>query len=159
MPDLFLFYKRALLGNRKRFAVLHQYISVALKLTLNKNKLYKNLDHSFRYTLNFVFLEIDLGIVFPPHFVYDFSRKICLMLYSINRPNFIVWLFLLLEILGNVCIATVCFPECDVINFEINFTFPINLFFYMIKTCRQKSKYLESEKSFRHEIKSIFLRF
>ena len=30
--------------------------------------------------LNFGFLEKGLGIVSPPHFVYDFSRKILLML-------------------------------------------------------------------------------
>ena len=43
--------------------------------------------------LNFEFLEKGLGIVSPPHFVYDFSRKMFLMLYSINRPNFIVRLY------------------------------------------------------------------
>ena len=30
-----------------------------------------------------------------------------------------------------MCIAIVCFPGCDVINFEINLIFLINLFFYM----------------------------
>ena len=30
------------------------------------------------------FSEKGLGIVSPPHFVYDFSRKTILMLYSIN---------------------------------------------------------------------------
>ena len=38
---------------------------------------------------NFNFSEKDLGLVFPPHFVDDFSRKNFLMLYSINWPNFI----------------------------------------------------------------------
>ena len=42
------------------------------------------------------------------------------MLYSINRPNFIAWLSLLFEILGNICIAIICFPVCYYINFEIN---------------------------------------
>ena len=32
---------------------------------------------------NFDFLEKDLGIVFPPHFEYDFSRKMFLMFFSI----------------------------------------------------------------------------
>ena len=32
--------------------------------------------------LNFDFLEKGLGIVSPPHFVYDFSRKMFLKLYS-----------------------------------------------------------------------------
>ena len=55
--------------------------------------------------LNFDFLDKDLGIVFPAHFVYDFSTKMFLMLYSINLPNLIAWLPLLFEILGNMCIA------------------------------------------------------
>ena len=59
--------------------------------------------------LNFDFLEKGLGTVLPPNFVYDFSRKIFLMLYSVNWPNFIVWLPLLLEILGNMCIAMFLF--------------------------------------------------
>ena len=57
---------------------------------------------------NFDFLDMSLGIVFLPHFVNDFSTKIFLMLYSMNWPNFIVWLFLLLEILANTYIAIVC---------------------------------------------------
>ena len=57
---------------------------------------------------NFDFLDKVLGIVSPAHFVYDFSPKMFLMLYFINRQNFIVWLPLLLEILGNMCIAIVC---------------------------------------------------
>ena len=40
---------------------------------------------------NFDIVEKGLGIVSPPHFVYDFSRKILLMLYSINLPNFITF--------------------------------------------------------------------
>ena len=34
--------------------------------------------------LNFDFLEKGLGKVSPPHFVYDFSTKIFLKLYSVN---------------------------------------------------------------------------
>ena len=57
--------------------------------------------------LNFDFLEEDLGIVPLPNFAYDFSRNMFLMLYSTNSPNFIAWLPLLLEILGNMCIVIV----------------------------------------------------
>ena len=49
--------------------------------------------------LNFDFLEKGLGIVSVSHFVYDFSRKMFFMLYSISCPHFIVWLPLLCEIL------------------------------------------------------------
>ena len=34
--------------------------------------------------LNFDFLEKGLGIVSPPYFVYEFSGKMFVMLYSIN---------------------------------------------------------------------------
>ena len=58
--------------------------------------------------LNFDFLVKGLGIVSPPHFLYDFSRKIFLIPYSIDCSNFIVWLPLLCEIVGNMCIEIVC---------------------------------------------------
>ena len=62
-------------------------------------------------------------------FCLIFWRKFILLLYSINWPNSIVWLPLLREILGNMCIAVVSYPGCDVIYSEINFTFVIKLFF------------------------------
>ena len=135
---------------------LVQYISTAFNLAYNINKLCKTLDYWSRAMLNFDFLEKSLGLVSPPHFEYDFSRKIFLILYSINWPNFTVLLSLLLEILGNMCIAIVCFPGCDVMNFEIILIFLIKPFFYMTKKSRLKFKYLENEKSFKGEIKSIF---
>ena len=54
---------------------------------------------------------------------------------------------------------TVCFPGCDFINFEINLIFLIKWFFYMTKKSRQKCRYLENEKSFQGEIKSIVHQF
>ena len=58
--------------------------------------------------LIFDFLVRGLRIVFPPHFVYDFPTKMFLMLDSItDRSNFIVCLPLLLEVLGNMCMAIV----------------------------------------------------
>ena len=49
--------------------------------------------------LNFDFSEKGLGLASPPRFVYDFSKKMFLMLHSINWRDFIVWLPLLVEIL------------------------------------------------------------
>ena len=66
--------------------------------------------------LNFDFLKKDLRIVSRSHFVYDFSRKMFLKLYSINCPNFIAYLSLLLEILVNICIAIV-FKSFGIIDF------------------------------------------
>ena len=84
--------------------------------------------------------------------MYDFSRKMFLVLHSINWPNFIVWLPLPLEILDNMCITIVCYPGSDVIKFEINLIFLIKPFCYMTKNSRQKLKDLENEKSFWSEI-------
>ena len=78
--------------------------------------------------LNFEVLDKGLGKVSPALFVYNFLTKMFLISYSINEPNFISWLPLLLEILCNMCIAIVCYPGCDVMDFEINVTFVIELF-------------------------------
>ena len=51
---------------------------------MQKNKLYKTLDHWSRDMLNLDFLEKGLKIVSPSHFVYDFSRKMFLLLYFIH---------------------------------------------------------------------------
>ena len=40
--------------------------------------------------LNFDFLEKGLGIVSPPHLLYDFSRKMYLKLYSILSILYII---------------------------------------------------------------------
>ena len=106
-------------GESKWSAALLQYILIALNLPYKKSKLYKTLYYWRRDMLNFIFLEKGLGLVSSPHFVSDFSIKMFLMLHSINWPDFIVWFPLLLEILGNMYIAIVCFPGCDVINLEI----------------------------------------
>ena len=54
------------------------------------------------------FFKKGLRIASLPHFVYDFSRKMFLILYSINWPNFLAWLALLREIFVNMFIAIVC---------------------------------------------------
>ena len=129
------------------------------QLAIQKSKLYKTLDYWSRDMLNFNFWRKSLGLVSPSDFVHEFSRKIFLMLHSINWPNFIVWLPLLHDILSNMCITIVYQPGCDVIKFEINHIFLIKPFRYMTRKSRQKLKYLEKEKSFWGEIKSIFHHF
>ena len=79
--------------------------------------------------LSFDFLGKGLVIVFPAHFLYDFLTKRFFMLYSVNWTNFIACLSLLLEILGNMCIAIVYYPGCDVMDFGINLIFLIEPFF------------------------------
>ena len=86
------------------------------------------------------------------NFVNDLSRKVFLVLYSSNWPDFIVWLPLPLEILGNICTEIICLENCDVKIFQINFFFQTmkinNPFVFMTKKSRKKFKYLEYEKSF-----------
>ena len=96
---------------------------------------------------NIDFIEKGLDIVCPTHLVKHFSRKIFLILYSINRPNIIVSLGLVLEMLGNMCITNICLPGCDVMNFEINI-FLIRPFFCITKKSGQNLKYLKNEKTF-----------
>ena len=94
----------------------------------------------------FNFLEKGLAIVFPPHFVHDFSRKILIILYSTTWPHSIVWLSSLLEILGNMCIVIIiCFPVYDAIQLEINLNFLIKQFFQITKKLGQKFKYLKNK--------------
>ena len=107
--------------------------------------------------LNFNFSEKGLGLVSPSYFVNDIWRKMSLMLYSNNCQNFITWLLLLLEILSNMCIAIVCWPGCDVMDFEINFIFVMKIFFLHDQKVMTKLKYLENENSFKGEIKSFFI--
>ena len=81
-PDLF---KKALCEVKASGLQLSSYILIALSLEYIKGKPYKTLDYQFRDILNFYFLEKHLGIVSSPHFLYDFSTKMFLMmLCSIN---------------------------------------------------------------------------
>ena len=112
-----------------------------------------------RYSVFWFSLEKGLGLPSPPHFMYDFSRKLFLMLYSFNWPNFLLWLPLLFEVLDNLCIVIICFPVFDVINFEIYHNFLIKLFSYVTKKSGQKFKYIEDDKIFNHEIKIFFINF
>ena len=133
--------------------MVHSLVSisfVALNLVYSKNKLCKTLGYWSRYMLNFDILENGLGIVSPRHSVYDFLRKIFVMLLiSLILINFIVWLPLLLEILGNMCTAIAYFPCCDVINFEINLIFLIKPFFYMTKSQNKNLNILITKRAFK----------
>ena len=80
-------------------------------------------------------------------------KYISLMLYFINWPNFIVFLSfsnlipLLLEISGIMCIVIICFPVCDIMNFEFFFSFFKKLFSYVTKKSEQKFEYLKNKKN------------
>ena len=100
---LFTFQKSLIWGKRKWSVGLVSICFNSPLLAYNKRKLYKTLDYWSRDMLYFDFSEKGLGLVSPSYFAYDISRKMFLMLQSIHRPNFIFWLPLLLEILGNMC--------------------------------------------------------
>ena len=128
----------------------------------------------------FWFFRKGLGLAPPPHFVFNYSRKLFLMLYSINWANFSVRWPLHLEILGNISMVFVfamtlslwylylrwrylygiCICD-DVINFDINLrSFLIQPFSYIAKKVRTKSRYLKNKKGFQnYETKSIFHHF
>ena len=109
VTDHFFLKKKSFIWGKSKWpAAYFQSLSIVLNLTNNWNKIYKTLEYCFRDILNFDFWEKGLGIVSLPYFVYDFSRNVFLMLYSINWPNFTVWLSLLLEILVNMCIVIIC---------------------------------------------------
>ena len=99
---LLIFKKFSIWGKSIWFAAWFHYISRALNLQYSENKLHKTSNYWSRDMFNFNFPGKGLGLVFSPHFAYDILRKMFLMLYSINWPNFIAWLFLVLEILVNM---------------------------------------------------------
>ena len=47
--------------------------------------------------------------------------------------------------MGNIFIAIICYPGCDIMDFEINLIFLIKPFFHLIKKSWQKLKYLEND--------------
>ena len=55
--------------------------------------------------LNFDFLDMGLGILSQPHFVYDFSKR-CFLCYILSTDQ--ISLSDCLETLGNMCIAIIC---------------------------------------------------
>ena len=88
--------------------------------------------------LHFGYLEKGLGIASPSHLCMIFWEQ-CFSCYILLTDQ--ILLFLLLEILDNMCIAIICFSGRDANNFEINL-------FYMTKKSRKNFRYLENKKSF-----------
>ena len=65
-----------MLGKSKWSAAWFHYISIALKLACNRNKLFKISHYRSRDMLNFSFLDKGLGIISPVYFVYDFLTEV-----------------------------------------------------------------------------------
>ena len=95
--------------------VLYSFFLLYGKLSIIKICWNQAADHSLSPHIKlFEKTRRGLKLVSLTHFLHNFWRKIFLLLYSINWPNFIVWLPLLCEIFGNICIAIVCKPGCGV---------------------------------------------
>ena len=71
------------------------------------------------------------------------------MLFSMNWPNFIASLALLLKLLVKMCIAIVYYPGCGVMKFEINLIFLIKLFFYVAKSEHKNSNVWRTKRAFK----------
>ena len=99
---------------------------------------------------NFHFYKKELGL--------EFWRKIFLILYSIDRMNFIVWLLLLHEKLDNICILIVIIPAYDVINFE-TLVFSSSHFLHNQKSQDKNLNILRTKRHILTEIKTHFLSF
>ena len=78
------------------------------------------------------------GTSLPLIFAALFLRKAYISRYILLPDHFIIWLPLLLERFVNMCTAVLCFPDCEVINLEINFCFFIKPFFNVTKKSGQK---------------------
>ena len=104
-PDLFVFFLK------KLYMTLNQAVSILYSICFRSPQF----GHTIKtYCMKlqtvdpetcwiFIWQKKGLALVSPPDFVHDFSRKILIILYSMNWPNFIFWLPLLLEIFGNMC--------------------------------------------------------
>ena len=160
-PPVLIYYRPGL-SKSKWSAARSQYILKALKLACSKKNLHKTLHYWSRDRLNFDISGKGLGIVSPLHFVHDSSRKMfkCLWsyIYSINWPNFVIWLHLLLEIPNNMSIVIV------VIQFVTSETLKSHWVFYQVflfLSCfptwsKSQNKNLNISRT---EVKSIFHHF
>ena len=79
LQTFFCFFKKLYMRKKQVTCTLVLIYFGSPRLEYNKNE------------LSILVLKKVLGIDSPPHFVHDFSRKMFLMLYSNNRPNFIAW--------------------------------------------------------------------
>ena len=115
--------------------------------THSKSKLHKTFGCWSSDMLDFDFLEKP-GTVFFTTYGLSFFRKIYFHVLFYNWPNVIASLPLLYEIMSNMCIKIICFPDCDVINFAINHSFLIKSGFFMTKNSGRKPSYLKKENTF-----------
>ena len=146
VPVLFLFFK-------KHYIRKNQVVRTIVFTYFGRPPLGHAIQTNF-LTFQTVNPEIFSTLIFIKEYGTSFSTTICLWFFKKNiahvifyyLKNFIVWLSLLLEILGDMCIAILCCLVCDAINFEINHSFLIKPFFYITKKPRHKNKISQERK-------------
>ena len=114
---------------------------------ISKNIETKQQTTCFYFNINFSKSKRGLEPISLPHFLDDSWRKIFILLYSFDWPNFIAWLPFLREVLGNMGIVTVFNHTVTSQILKLTLAFKSRRFFYMTKNPRQELKYLENEKN------------
>ena len=118
--DLFLFFKKLFMKQKQVVGILVSisFGSSQLEHTIKANCMKLQTVDPEIWTI----LIFDPGTNFSTTFRAWFFKKNISHVYSIDWPNFIVWLYLLLEISGNVFIVIVI-QFVTFINFEIYLAF------------------------------------
>ena len=125
-----LLFSLILLFNVKMFSLLYKdlYFGTIFEFTDKPIFISNKFCTSFSCLTSWYFLTFLYPINLSITTLWSLIKLHRFLLYSINRPNFMVWLPLLLENLGNICITIVCCPVCDVTNLKINHSFLSFLF-------------------------------
>ena len=121
VPGAFLFSKKSLYEKKASHLQLNFNIFDSSQLGMQEIQTEWNFILSIQRYTQFWFFREGCENSFSITFCVWFFRKIFLRLYSINWPNFIAWLPILLEILCSTLIGIVFFPVYVVVNFEVNF--------------------------------------
>ena len=106
-------------------------------------------------------------MIFQEKKIKYFSRKSKSSIFYLfqvtfcSMTKFTVWLPLLYEILDNMCIVIISFQVCEIIQFEINFTFVITPLSCMTKKVETKInlKIFKTKAVFKVNLKAFFITF
>ena len=122
-------FKIMTLQTRQKIVTIHILFYISRSIGKKKRKFSQLIE----YNMKNIFLEklYDCGL--SNSFSACFLKKNIFHVIFINWSKFIEWLLLLLELLGNMCMAIICCPVRDVINIEINLSFLVKAYFYITK--------------------------
>ena len=94
-----------------------------------------------------------------PHFIHDFCRKISLYILLTDQVSLSGCLYFVRYWV--ICVVIVCYPGCDVINFEINLIFLIKSFFLHDQSSKNSNilrtkRDFKPKKSIHHFLKAFY---